>query len=149
MYVYVCMYACMYIILSVLYFINERTHFYVDNGIATPTNITVTMITSSGASLTWDLSSSSSIVTSYLISYTTDASYTSGGSVVVSGGITSGILTNLEENTVYIITVQAITDNVWRSNSSEVIILTYTDGKSCFNKCVVIIIIRGNTYVIS
>ena len=68
--------------------------------------------------------------TGYLISYTTNASYTSGGNTTVNGGnTTSIILTNLEENTLYTITVQAISDGGFSASSNEVSVTTYTDGK--------------------
>jgi len=88
------------------------------------------VLTPRSVKVTWDPSLSPG-VTGYLISYTTTASYTSGGSVAVHGGsTTSGILTNLEENTPYIITVQATGNNNRMSvNSNEVSVTTYTDGK--------------------
>ena len=88
------------------------------------------MITSRSVEVTWSHFSSSDI-TGYHISYTTTASYASGGSVTVNGGsTTSGTLTNLEEDTLYTITVQATTsDNRASANSSEVSVRTYTDGK--------------------
>ena len=88
------------------------------------------MITSRSVEVTWSHFSSSD-VTGYLISYTTNASYASGGSVTVNGGsTTSGTLTNLEEDTLYTITVQATTsDNRMSANSNEVSVRTYTDGK--------------------
>ena len=95
-----------------------------------PTNVKATVITSRSVEITWSHSSSSD-VTGYLISYTTTASYNSGGNVTVNGGsTTSGTLTNLEEDTLYTITVQATTsDNRMSANSSEVSVRTYTDGK--------------------
>ena len=49
---------------------------------------------------------------------------------VNGGSTTSGTLTNLEEDTLYIITVQATTsDNRMSANSNEVSVRTYTDGK--------------------
>ena len=95
-----------------------------------PTNVKATVITSRSVEITWSHSSSSD-TTGYLISYTTTASYTSGGSVTVNGGsTTSGTLTNLEEDTLYTITVQATTsDNRMSTNSNEVSVRTYTDGK--------------------
>ena len=95
-----------------------------------PTNIQATVLTSRAVEITWSQSSSSD-VTGYLISYTTTAPYTSGGSVTVDGGnTTSGTLINLEEDTIYTITVQATTnDNRMSANSNEVSIRTYTDGK--------------------
>ena len=80
--------------------------------------------------MTWEPSSSPGI-TGYLISYTTTASYTSGGNVTAnSGSTTSGTLTSLEEGTLYAITVQATTSgNRISANSNEVSVRTYTDGK--------------------
>ena len=96
-----------------------------------PTNIQATVLTSRAIEITWSFSSSSSGVTGYLISYTTTASYASDGSVTVDGGsTTSGTLTNLEEDTLYTITVQATIDgNRASANSNEVSVRTYTDGK--------------------
>ena len=101
---------------------------YVD--VLPPTNVRPTVITSRSIQITWEPSSSSD-VTGYLISYTTTASYTSGGNVTVNGdNTTSSTLTNLEEDTLYTITVQATTsDNRMSANSNEVSLITYTDGK--------------------
>ena len=92
-----------------------------------PTNVRATVITSRSVEVTWNQSS----LSGYIISYTTTASYTSGGNVTVNGGsTTSGTLTNLEEDTLYTITVQATTsDNRTTANSNEVSVRTYTDGK--------------------
>ena len=100
--------------------------FYLDP----PTNVQATVLTSRSVEVTWNRSSSSG-VTGYLISYTTTASYTSGGSVTVDDiSTTSGTLTNLEEDTLYAITVQATaSDNMMSINSDEVSVRTYTDGK--------------------
>ena len=99
-------------------------------GISVPTNVRATVVTSLSIQFTWEQSLSPD-VTGYLISYTTTASYTSGGSVTVDGGsTTSHTLTNLEEDTLYTITVQAtISDNRMSANSNEVSVRTYTDGK--------------------
>jgi len=100
---------------------------YVD--LPSPTNVKATVLTPRSVEVTWDQSSSSS-VTGYLISYITTAPYTSGGSVTVNGGsTTSGTLTNLEENILYTITVQAINNDARSVNSNEVSVTTYTDGK--------------------
>ena len=92
------------------------------------TNVRATVVTSRSIQITWELSSSSDGVTGYLISYTTTASYTSGGIVHVmvhGGSTTSDTLTNLEEDTLYIITVQATTSNNRKSvNSNEVSVRT-------------------------
>ena len=99
-------------------------------GVDPPTNVRTTVVTSRSIQITWRPSSLSD-VTGYLISYTTTASYTSGESVAVNGGsTTSGTLTNLEEDTLYTITVQATTsDNRMSANSNKVSVRTYTDGK--------------------
>ena len=99
-------------------------------GISVPANVRATVVTSRSIQITWEPSSSSD-VTGYLILYTTTVSYTSGGSVTMNGSsTTSGTLTNLEEYTLYTITVQATTsDNRMSANSNEVSVRTYTDGK--------------------
>ena len=103
---------------------------YVD--VLSPTNLIATVLTSRSIFISWELSSSSNInVTGYLISYTPTASYTSGGNVTVDGGsTTSHALTNLEEDTLYTITVQSIDSyNRMSTNSNEVSVRTYSDGK--------------------
>ena len=86
------------------------------------------MLTPRSVEITWTVSSSSD-VTGYLISYTTTASYTSGGSVTVNGrSTTSHTLSNLEEGTFSTITVQANSNN-GNANSAPVSVTTYTDGK--------------------
>ena len=97
-----------------------------------PTGIQVTVLTSSSVTVTWSQSSSSGI-TSYLISYTTNASYVDNNerSKNIAVSTTSGTITNLEEDTLYTITVHATIDgNRASANSSEVSLRTYTDGKS-------------------
>ena len=95
-----------------------------------PTNVRATVLTPRSVEVTWTVSSSPD-VTGYLISYSTDAEYTSGGSVMVSDGSTTrDIVMNLEENTLYTITVQATaSDSRRRINSTAVSVTTYTDGK--------------------
>ena len=101
---------------------------YVD--ILSPTNLIATVLTSRSIFISWELSSSSN-VTGYLISYTTTALYTSSGNVTVDGGsTTSHALTNLEEDTLYTISVQSIDSyNRMSANSNEVSLRTYSDGK--------------------
>ena len=94
-----------------------------------PTNVKATVLTPRSVEVTWTVSSSPD-VTGYLISYTTTAEYTSGGSVTVNGrSTTSHTLSNLEESTLYTITVQATTNNIRSGNSNAVSVTTYTDGK--------------------
>ena len=91
-----------------------------------PTNVRATMLTPRSVEVTWTLSSSPD-VTGYIISYTTTALYTSGGSERVNI-TTRGTLNNLEEYTTYTITVQATTSH-YGDNSGAVSVTTYTDGK--------------------
>ena len=95
-----------------------------------PSNVRATVVSSRSIQITWEPSTSDD-VTGYLISYTTTASYVSDGSVTVDGSSTaSNTLTNLEEHTLYTITVQATTsDSRMSINSNEVSVRTYTDGK--------------------
>ena len=96
-----------------------------------PTNVSATVLTSRSVEVRWNPSHPLSNVTSYRISYTTTASYTSGDSMTVDGAnATSGTLTGLEEYTLYTITVQAISGSgVISGDSSEVSVRTYTDSK--------------------
>ena len=94
-----------------------------------PTNVSATVLTSRSVEVTWEQSTSSDI-TGYLISYTTDASYASDGNVTVIGGDTiSHILSDLEENTPYSIAIQAIRNGIISVSSNEVSVTTYTDSK--------------------
>ena len=98
-------------------------------GISVPANVRATVVTSRSIQITWEPSSSSD-VTGYLISYTTTASYTSGGSVTVNDvTTTSYTLTNLEEYTTYTITVQATSSSGMSDNSNEVSVTTDTAGR--------------------
>ena len=98
--------------------------------ILSPTNIRATVLSSRSIMVTW-VSSQSTDVTGYIISYTATASFSDEGSVTVNGrSTTSDTLTNLEEDTLYTITVQATgNDNRMSANSNEVSVTTYTAGK--------------------
>ena len=95
--------------------------------ISAPANVGATVLTSRSVEVTWDQSPGA---TSYIISYTTTASYASGDSVAVSGGSTTrGTLINLEEATTYSITVQSITSEETSAPSTAVSVTTYTASK--------------------
>ena len=96
-----------------------------------PTNVNAIVLTSRSVEVRWNPSHPLSNVTSYRISYTTTASYTSGGTVTVNGtNATNATLTGLEEYTIYTITVQAISGSgVMSGNSDPVSVRTYTDSK--------------------
>ena len=100
--------------------------------ISTPTDVRAIALTPRSVEVIWKVSSTFGII-GYLISYTTTALYASSGSMTVNGGsTTSHTLTNLEEDTLYTITVQATgttSDNRMSANTNEVSVRTYTDGK--------------------
>ena len=80
--------------------------------------------------VTWEAPAPVSNVTSYLVFYTTTASYATGGSVPVDGyENTTIIITNLEESTLYTITVQAIASSNRSGQSEPATVTTYTDSK--------------------
>ena len=123
---------CLYIYLTLMLWQLRTYYITLHVDILPPTDVRVAVVTSRNIQVTWKpYASSSSDVTGYLISYTTTASYTSGGNVTVDDGSTiSSNLTNLEEDTLYIITVQATSsDNVLSIHSNEVSPRTYIDGK--------------------
>ena len=86
------------------------------------------MLTPRSVEVTWTVFSSPD-VTGYIISYTTTASYTSGGNVMLSSSTTSYTLNNLEEGTPYDIGVRATTSDNRRNGIMTVSVTTYTDGK--------------------
>ena len=87
-------------------------------------NVTAIALTSRSVEVTWYPLYN---FAGYLIIYMTDAPYTNGGNVPVNNGsTTSSILTNLEENTLYTITVLAIHDSGTCINT---LVTTFTDGK--------------------
>ena len=86
------------------------------------------MLTSQSATFIWDASLSSQ-VTSYLISYTTTAEYTKGGRITVSNHSTSCTITHLEEDTEYVVTLQAMINGIGSFANPKVTILTYSNGK--------------------
>ena len=101
-------------------------------GFLAPTKVRATILSPRSVQITWTRSSSPG-VTGYLISYTTDASYISMNNrsrSITVGNTTTGILTDLEEDTTYTITVQATaSNNIMSSNSNVEIITTQTIGK--------------------
>ena len=95
-----------------------------------PSNVTATVLSSRSVEVMWDAFSGSSGVIGYIISYTTTASYTSGGSMTANDvSIASYTLTNLEEFTNYTITVRATSNSGMSDESDGVSVTTYTAGK--------------------
>ena len=101
-----------------------------------PTNVSATVVSSRSIQITWSQSPPSQpsdvTINGYLISYTVDVNYTSGGTTTVNNdSITTGMLTGLEEDTLYTITIKATTNdsNRMSSASTAVSVRTYTDSK--------------------
>ena len=96
-----------------------------------PTNVSAIVLTSTSVEVSWIPSNLISNVIGYLIVYTTTASYTGGGNMTVNGRDTAnGVITGLEEYTLYAITVRAISGSRMLSgDSNEVSVRTYTDSK--------------------
>ena len=113
--------------IAILHFVSCKC-VYVTAG---PDIVTATVLTSRSVEIIWRPSFLLANVTGYLISYTTTASYTSGGNVTINGfDALRYTLTNLEENTFYTITVQAINDSeILSASSSEASVTTFTDGR--------------------
>ena len=101
---------------------------FIDHSV--PTNVRATAIAPHDHSVevTWDHSSSD--VTGYFISYSSATSDVTSGHVLVDGDVTCYTLTNLEQDTQYTITVQAVTrDNAMIVQSDKVSVTTYKNGK--------------------
>ena len=99
-----------------------------------PTNVMATVLTPRRVRVTWNPSHPLTDVTSYIIHYITNVSYTDSGNMTVDGiNTTNGTLTDLEENTPYSIIVQAVSSRggmtLLSGNSNEVLVITYTAGK--------------------
>ena len=97
-------------------------------GLPAPTNVTATVLTPNNVEVTWDQSPD---VTGYLVSCTSTATYAGAKNVIVNGSdTTSQILTNLVENTPYVITVQGLTkDGVNSDHSPDLSVITNKAGK--------------------
>ena len=87
------------------------------------------VITPRSVQVTWH-AFHSSCITGYIISYSTNASYTSGGNITINDANQANYnLTNLEEYTEYYIIVRVISNIGTSDNSNGVTVATYTDSK--------------------
>ena len=96
-----------------------------------PTDVMATAVTPRSIMVTWSPSPSPG-VTSYLISYTTDAPYISMNNRSRSflvGNTTTGTINNVEEDTTYTITVQSNRSDGLSCNSNVKTIKTQSIGK--------------------
>ena len=95
----------------------------------TSIDVNAMMLTPRSVEVTWN-TFNSSCITGYLISYFSNASYTSGGNIIVNDtNQTSYTITNLEEYTEYDIIVRVISNIGISDNSNGVTVTTYTDSK--------------------
>ena len=97
-------------------------------GLPAPTNVKATELTHNSIKVTWDEIPDFS---DYLVSCTSPASYAGNKNVMVNGvDTTSHTLTNLVENTTYVVTVQGFTkDGRISDQSGEIPITTEKAGK--------------------
>ena len=97
-------------------------------GLPAPTNVKATVLTPNSVEVTWEQLPD---VSDYLVSCTSPASYAGNKSMMVNGsGTTSYTLTDLVENTAYVITVQGLTKDGRKSDHSvEIPITTEKAGK--------------------
>ena len=108
--------------------------YYNSHVTVTPTNVMAMVLTPRSVMVTWTPSHPITNVTMYIIHYITTVSYTDSGNMTVNGiNTTTGILPDLEENTPYTITVQAVSYRggmvLLSGFSNEVPVVTFTDGK--------------------
>jgi len=86
------------------------------------------MLMTTSVVVMWDQSPSTDAI-GYLVSYTSMASNTSGGNVIVTGRSTTSVtLTDLEANTPYTITVQTDSSEGLSLPSDAVSVTTLTAG---------------------
>jgi len=107
--------------------------FYVHVVGGPPDDVDVTVTSPHSVEVKWDPSSSLD-ANGYRITYTTTASYISmssrtGNEVVDGRASRSHTITGLEEDTLYVITIQTRTNNGFSVDSDNVPVTTWTSGK--------------------
>lgn len=123
-----------------VYYINHYTYFLV--GIDPPNNVEATVLAPKIIGVSWDPIESTE-VTGYLITYTTAAAYARGNNVTVYGhNVSKVLLKNLEENTLYSITVQSISANKVSGPSNVVSAVTWSTGQ-----CIRVMFIYTYTHI--
>ena len=102
-------------------------------GINPPNNVKVTVLTPKILKINWDPILSEDVI-GYLIIYSTLAPYARGSNFTVYGyNISKTTLETLEENTLYSITVQSITQNKFSGFSNMATAITWASGKCSGN----------------
>ena len=92
-----------------------------------PTNVTAKNLTPYSAIVNWDKTPDA---TGYLIYYCNNSTATSNSVTVDGGSTTSHTFNNLEQNTLYTITIHATgSDNRMSEKSNDVLVETAKDGK--------------------
>ena len=102
-------------------------------GIDPPNNVKITVLAPKIIEVDWDPIISEE-VTGYLIIYSTLAPYARGSNITVYGyNISKTMLKNLEENTLYSVTVRSIAQNKLSGFSNMVKAITWASGKCTEN----------------
>ena len=98
-------------------------------GIDPPNNVKVTVLASKIIEVSWDPVVSEE-VSGYYITYNTSAAYARGNNITIYGhNVSKALLKSLEEDTLYNINVQSISQNKVSGPSNMVSASTWTAGK--------------------
>ena len=104
-------------------------------GVDPPNNVKATVLAAKIIEVSWDPFVSEE-VTGYLITYSTTVVYARGDSITVHGNNASKlVLRNLEEDTLYSITIQSISSNKVSGPSNVVSVITWTSSKHAIYVC--------------
>ena len=98
-------------------------------GIDPPNNVKVTVLTPNIIEVSWDPIVSEE-VSGYYVTYNTSATYASGNNITIHGyNVSKALLNSLEEDTLYNIHMQSISQNKVSGPSNVVSANTWTAGK--------------------
>ena len=98
-------------------------------GIDPPNNVKVTVLAPKIIEVSWDPVVSEE-VTGYYITYTTSAAYARGNNITINGNnFSTAILISLEEDTLYNINIQSISQNKVSGPSNMVSASTWAAGE--------------------
>ena len=119
------------LLLNKLYSYNIRTYVITDLfvGVDPPNNVKSIVLAPRIIEVSWDPIISEE-VTGYFITYTTSVPHARGSNITVYGNnISKTTLKNLEEDTLYSITVQSVSENNISGPSNMVSATTWSTGK--------------------
>lgn len=98
-------------------------------GVDPPNNVKAIVLAPKVIEVSWDPFTSKEI-TGYLIKYSTTAVYAKGSNVTMYGhNVSKSLLENLEEDTLYSITIQSVSNNEVSGPSNVVSAITWTSSK--------------------